>query len=338
MTSVGIIVSDNGYGHARRMVALASELSARGAAVTLFGEEDAFKVFLGRIPDFVGNLKLVDFRTHTSAAGFRDSAPETLRWIDRLPAMNAFDAVVSDNLPEILELRPNAILSGNFFWHDVLDDAPEDYRASCRALLETTKPRMIGSEIFAMPLPREATAFTGVGLFAYGESVRNRGEGLLIAAGLGGEAERKAEAMVARLSGQGRPEEFDCVYVDGSLLPDNPPGWMRRATFTPEMFGRLKAIVCRPGQGTLTDCYQFSEARIFAFYESGNLEMSHVAATLAALDIGEDCRDAETALTAAIAYVGDGEKRDGHRRAVEGLVFDGAGVAANFIISEAASC
>ena len=338
MTSIGIIVSDNGYGHARRMVALASELSVRGALVTLFGEEDAFKVFLGRTPNSVDNLKLVDFRTRTSAAGFRNSAPDTLRWIDRLPDMQAFDVVVCDNLPEILERVPDAILSGHFFWHDVLDDAPEEYRADCRALLEAAKPRMIGSEIFAMPEARETTAFTGVGLFSYGESVRKGGEGLLVASGLGGEAELKAREMVARLSREECPVGFDSVYVDASLLPAEPPAWMRRATFTPEMFGQLKAVVCRPGQGTLTDCYQFSEARIFAFYETGNQEMTYVAGRLAALDIGADCPDAEAALQAAIAYAGDAERRDDHRRAVEVLAFDGASVAANFIISEAASC
>ena len=338
MTSIGIIVSDNGYGHARRMVALAPELAARGAAVTLYGEEEALKVFLGRVPEPAGNLQLVDFRTHTSAAGYRDNAPETLRWIDRLPDVGSFDAVVCDNLPEILELRPGAILSGNFFWHDVLPDVPEDYRAGCRALLEKTKPRMIGSEIFAMPEPSETTAFTGVGLFAYGERVHKGGEGLLIASGLGGEAELKAQEMVGLLSRGDQPAGFDRVYVDASLLPDDAPTWMRRASFTPQMYASLKAVVCRPGQGTLTDCYQYSDARTFAFYETGNREMTHVAGRLATLGIGEDCRDAETALQTAITYAGDAGGRDDHRRAVEGLAFDGASVAADFIISEAVSC
>ena len=56
--------------------------------------------------------KLQDFATQTNIKTYeRDTIND---WLQNLPSLDGFDIVVSDNLIEVLEIRPDAWLSGTF--------------------------------------------------------------------------------------------------------------------------------------------------------------------------------------------------------------------------------
>lgn len=52
-----------------------------------------------------------------------------LRRLARVEEIAAADLVLSDNLPGVLELRADAVLSGSFLWSDVLGEAYGDHPA-----------------------------------------------------------------------------------------------------------------------------------------------------------------------------------------------------------------
>ena len=73
---------------------------------------------------------------------------------------------------------------------------------------------------------------------------------------------------------QNGPGEYRRVHVDSELLPENPPNWMVGADFSVNMYCRLKAAVCRPGLGVVTDLMTVG-AGITPILENGNVEMAH---------------------------------------------------------------
>src|SRR5262249_53569756 len=133
-------------------------------------------------------ITLVDFDTGTSAMALRMGTPDAAQWNDRLPDLDGFDLVVSDNLPEVLARRPDAVLMGNFLWHEVIEGCDAAYVARARALLAQHRPSMIASTIFAAPYLSGSTRLQLVGLFGPPVRQTTRGDDLLVAIGHGGEA------------------------------------------------------------------------------------------------------------------------------------------------------
>ena len=140
--SVGLIACSNGLGHARRLILIANNLSEYGASVTLF----APKVSVERISKALQieiRFTFIDFDTQTSADLLRIGNYQSLFWEERLPNLSNFDVVISDNLPEILAIRPDAWLSGNFFWHEALQDISPQYRMRATQLIRSNRPNML---------------------------------------------------------------------------------------------------------------------------------------------------------------------------------------------------
>ena len=65
---------------------------------------------------------VVDFDTETNID--RWLYGEKFDWHKRIPSLENFDIVVSDNLIEVLEVRDDAWLSGSFFWHEITHNFP----------------------------------------------------------------------------------------------------------------------------------------------------------------------------------------------------------------------
>lgn len=318
MTTAALIACSNGYGHIRRTAAIAAGLAARDVAVTWFAKGRAAESFLGW-PGSRGahrRIEIVDFDTQTSAAKLRSGAPEALQWHRRLPEMSGFDLVLSDNLPEILEIRGDAILCGHFFWHDVLDGLPEAYVARAQALIDRHRPVVISSDIFTMPVLERNTRLLRVGLFDLAGKVASSTprRNLLIACGRGGEIKDDMKRLVASLA-EASAVPFDTVFVEPDLMVARPPRWMAPAALSPDMYAGLLAAICRPGIGTVTDCL-IAGARVFALGEAWNREMVHNSSRIAELGLGQACADASDAIRQAWAYAGDAPA---HRRHLEAV-------------------
>ena len=319
MITAALIACSNGYGHIRRTAAIAARLVARDVTVTWFAKRQTADSFLDwpALRKARGKIQIVDFDTHTSATQLRSAASEALHWQHRLPDLSRFDIVLSDNLPEILEIRSDAILCGHFFWHDVLDGLPESYVAAAQSLIDRHRPVVISSGLFTMPALERNTQLYRVGLFdLFGGTASGTApkRNLLIACGRGGEIKESAQGLIASLA-SASAAPFATVFVEPDLMPASAPSWMLPADFSTEMYAGLLAVVCRPGIGTVTDCL-LAGARVFAFGESWNREMVHNAKRIAELDLGQSCADAMDAARQAWAYASDTSAQQRHRAAV----------------------
>lgn len=324
---IALLACSNGMGHVRRMLALALALRQAGAYPVLFAEGCK----LARLAQAYG-VNALEFREFVSRTECDDWMEETGRqWVEDLPVLDNYDEVVSDNLVEVLERRPDAWLSGSFFWHCALDGFPAGLAAKAEALLQLHRPRMVTSKLFSPDYLDSRTRLYKVGLYAFPNSVvTGDGNDILLASGTGGGADSDLGALVQEIAAGPRPR-CGRVWVEPRMYEANMPAWVQAATFTPAMYAGLLCAVIRPGVGTATDAL-LAGARLFSFYEAGNDEMRVNAARIAAAGVGEDCGSARDAWQAALRFIGGVREQIQHRLAVRVLDRDGARQASMLIL------
>lgn len=315
------IACDHGLGHTRRVVSVCGALKDHpGITATILARGEQAGRFGGRVEHF---------ETRTTRSALVEGDPDACRWHERLPPLDGFDVVVSDNLPEVLEIRGDAILMGSFLWHQALPDIDAHYRRNAERLLARYRPMMIGSALFATRQLQSSTRFVDVGLFESSPIQPTAGTDLLVACGYTDECLDQTTAAVQALAEGGKPPR-GTVHVEPRALPAKHPDWMVPADFSARMYSRLAAAVLRPGVGAVTDALQ-GGARIFCFYEAGNDELKHNARQLEAYGHGVDCGRAEDAVAAALRW--DRDKGTGAPAPTHdgGLGFQGAVRAAALI-------
>ena len=348
MTRVAVVACDHGLGHVRRSVLVARALRDRGADVTLLAprekververalREDGERAGVGPSartgsgPD-AAPVAVVDLATRTTPEGLRAGDPAATHWVERLPDLGAFDAVVADTLPEVLEFRPDALLVAQFWWHDVLDGVDPGYRERAEALLADHAAPVLGSVPFAMPAVTELAGFVGVGLFVPGPDEGVTGsvdrDTLLVTGGSTTVVDDVLAPLVAGLAAE-RPRAFAAVLVEPHLLPGDAPPWMRPASFGVRALDRVAAAVVRPGLGIVTDLLRRG-VPMRTVVEPGNREVAHNAAALEALGIGRVVGDGP----GSVSSVASGAAFEGATlRPDAGLRFDGAATVAERVL------
>jgi hypothetical protein len=332
---IAFIVCDNGLGHVRRAAAVIAALRAAvpAAQVEVFADPARCARF---------GLQVTEpFLTGTTADQLLAGVPASCRWEERLPDLSRFDRVVSDNLAEVLALRPDAVLMGSFLWHLALPGAHPAFRERAGALLERHRPLLLGTAPFVSKAAQAVTRFRDIGLVvAPGvaprrDSAKTTGS-LLVASGKGGGVEAQVRELLEGLAQGARPA-FDVVYAEPECLPSRVPDWMRRADFSPAMYQSLVSAVIRPGMGTLTDAL-VAGARLYCFAEDGNVEMADNLAAVETLGVGRSFpgpRGARAALAAARADHGNPSVARSHLAALRDLDFQGASRAIPWILGDA---
>ncbi len=202
-----------------------------GAQVTLFAPAQATR----RIDRSVGvsdRLTTVDFDTATSAESLRTGVAHTAHWERRLPPLDRFDSVLCDNLPEVLAVRRDAILSGNFFWHQTLPDVAPEIRVRAVALLATHRPLMITYGPFAAEELQNVTRCIPVALIQIRRQVADsQRDALLVTCGRSGALREETIDLIETISGGPKPADVK-VFVEPDLLPDKAPAWMGPADYS----------------------------------------------------------------------------------------------------------
>jgi len=275
---VALIACSHGLGHIRRMSLLARALIDQGIQTTIFAPKQKVEKFSnGR-----SSIKVIDFDTGTSVSALRTCADDV--WTTRLPSLDKFDLVVSDNLLEILNIRPDAILSGSFLWHDALEQINPAWASIQKQLLKNFFPTMLTSSLFAMPEIHRQTQYLPLPLFGSKNGDNSNSRDILIASGRSGEADHLALDLIQILLREGLPN-YRRAHIEPSLFPDYPPKWMVRASFDDQMYRDVTAAIIRPGIGAVSDAL-LAGCRIFPFYETGNLEMAYNAKRIHILGLG----------------------------------------------------
>lgn len=339
---IAALACSNGLGHTRRVVAIASFILKNGFS----GKIDAYLPFahletLSKWEPYTflrnhRNVHIIDFY-YPQKAEQKTSELYHKDWQTiHLPDLEKYDVVWSDNILQVLEIRPDAKLTGSFLWHEVFEknvkkNGLDAFVKEQKALLAKYKPEMAGNEYFATTDVRDKTNFFPVGLYKYSTLLKEKKQqAILISCGLGGEEEYETEEAIRKIiSDNIAPKEV--LYVEPRILPEEHPDWMKKATFTSEMFNDCMAVCIRPGMGTISDAL-VHQSRIFAFSRDDSFEMLHNSEILQELKVGERCESPFDAYLKAIDFVNSEVAMENQLLKTRQLRTDGVFATSNFII------
>lgn len=296
MTRIAIIACDHGLGHVRRCYLLAAELLRLGWEVDLFAPSQKVHRIQAALGPVLG-LATVDFCTETTPDALRSGRERTIEWQKRLPALGYYDRVICDTLPEILACRPDAILIAQFFWHDVLDRLPRQYIERCTKLLADLQPRIVGSDLFAMPAVRSQPGFFPVGLYGRFAPPLTAGDvrdAVLISPG-STDLDRTAYRQLLEELIEDDYPHIDRFDVDPAIVPNEPRRKVSASDYSPSTYAKAVAVVCRPGLGTLTDALAHHSTPI-CFTSDDNREMRHNGRVILEQRLGYHCRTLDAVL------------------------------------------
>ena len=329
--NVALISCSNGYGHIRRLLLLSQELISKSNHVVLFAPLN----FVKKIKETTGIHycpDVVDFDTETNID--RWLCGEKFDWYKRIPNLENFDIVVSDNLIDVLEVRDDAWLSGSFFWHEIIHNFPLKLKNYYQNLLLKHNPRMISSSYFSQSYLSSYVQLYEVGL--YGDSSycsdSTKKKDALISCGIGGKILEDTREFIRYLSTLDKTP-FIKVWVEPSLYPKDAPSWMVKATFTTEMFNSLLVSIIRPGVGTVIDSL-LSGVKIFSFFEQNNFEMQKNLVFLEEYKLGTYSSSIEQAWLDSLEYINNRKEQNIFHKAVNKIEVNGEKKAAEILLSK----
>lgn len=336
MTSVALIACANGFGHIRRIVLLADALTARGVVPTIFAPDVAVKKVVDQY-NLLKRTPTVDVSLYPALDLVEENFLDKLssRWLSKLACLSDYRLVISDNLPEILSIRPDAILSGNFLWHEVVNTTSTIYTEEMSSLVRKNKPRMINYGMFSM--------VNGSG---YIDKIRARipqphygpyrpiKRGLLIACGTGGGAESRFREFLDYSLSILREAQIRPIFVEPKLMKSSYSPIFEPATFSRAMYRQVSCAIIRPGFGTISDCIHHS-IRIFPLCEESNFEMEHNSSVVQALGIGQVSKLLDSLVEEVVRYLNSSGAQKDHYRIVKKLQED-QGIDASEYISDIA--
>jgi hypothetical protein len=327
--SVALVACSNGYGHIKRLLFLAESLFMAGANPTLFADRSSAELIAKKEQILIP--KVINFDTHTNKENWLDSS--AAEWVKFVPNLSKFDIVVSDNLVEILSIRPDAWLSGSFFWHDALNFFPHDLKKNSISLLKKYNPKMISSELFTSNQLKTYTKLYEVGLFGRANFLKksNNKTDALIACGVGGSVKKEAFEFTKNLSNL-KEIKYRKVWVEPDIIPLDRPDWMIPATFSPEMYQKILSAIIRPGVGTVTNSLSVG-AKIFPFYESDNLEMQFNAKKIFLAGLASKTHSINDAWKASELFFESFDKDNFHEEKIAKINFNGAEEAALIMLN-----
>lgn len=341
---IGVLACSNGLGHTRRVMAISAFILKNDydVKIDLFVSNESLKRLSGWSEfEYLKNHKNVSFIhfVYPNCQSEKFDRLEDKHWdVLNIPNLDAYDLVWSDNILQILEVRPDAILSGSFFWHEVLasraeqDDRIENFIKQQLDLLKKHQPFIAGNEYFATPDVKNNKNFFPVGLYRYNINFNKKNDkGILFSCGLGGEELDIAKEAVDEIIKQNLTPP-DVLYVEKRLLPSTYPDWIKVADFSDEMFNQCVAACIRPGLGTISDAL-INNIRLFSFSSPNSFEMMHNGAVIESLGVGEYSHDPLGAYVNALQFANNEELINLQQFKTIHLRTDGIFATAKFILN-----
>jgi len=181
--------------------------------------------------------------------------------------LDSCEAILCDNFCEILETHPHAILLANFFWHE---DNPETViRAKLRSLLNRHQPVIFADQFFAARYIQKRKYHIPVGPFRRKIKSKKTSPKVFLTPGSTKEARETFEQLKKLLQ--------KSLRTKNKILHPQLHGKKGKDSF---FFAKryqglpdgTTVCVCRPGLGTLTECFERQVLPVCLF-ERNNLEM-----------------------------------------------------------------
>lgn len=314
--TIAALACSNGLGHTRRLMSISSFMLKNGfnVKIDLYVSDESLRI-LSKWPELIylksnQNVNFINF-IYPNCQSERIDNIEQKNWCDiDLPDLSDYDLVWSDNVLQVLSFRPDAIISGSFFWYEVFTNLKnksikiKKFIQEQKKLIKLYEPHIAGNEYFATPAVRKNTNFVPVGLYRYNTSFSsNKSRSILLSCGLGGEEiELSKNALLKILNDNLKPPDY--LYVEPRILPNKYPKWIKIADFSAEMFNNCVAACIRPGLGTVSDSL-INNIRIFSFSNPDSFEMEHNGKIIEELGLGEYNRDPFVSYINALEYSKD---------------------------------
>jgi hypothetical protein len=316
--SIAAIACSNGLGHSRRIIAISSFLYKNGfnGRIDLYISEDARNAFKNwseyEYLMKINSVNFIDFLYPNSQSEKFDNLSAKDWNKIAIPKLSSYDLVWSDNILQILTVRPDTVLTGSFLWHEVFqrkeNNCPEieKFILDQKNILDKYKPQMAGNEYFVTDEVKKRTKFVPVGLYRYNFNLRKKTKrGILLSCGLGGEElEITKKAVNSIIENNITPPDY--LYVEKRILPEKYPSWIKPADFSDEMFHDCVAACIRPGLGTVSDAL-INHLRLFAFSEPNSFEMYHNGKVIVEMGLGQYTKDPFTSYKNAVKYANNDE-------------------------------
>lgn len=297
---LAILVSANGYGHIRRQILIASELLKQNSNLHVqFAITDAqFQRFKLEVENLGSRASAVVGVTEDSVRWRHDPSNYTETnlngWESELmsrPSLIEADFILSDNLVGVLEIRPDAVLSGSFLWHEVID-AYAQVNDACRQfvereiyLLKKCVPKMICNADLATPAVLSLTDAVRVP-WMIEETVPQASQDNL---------SKPSERTAILVHGGGTRTLDDRVRMIAQILRNNNytvftdlEDDLMCFDYQDSSWQQLGVVICRPGVGTATECVKWG-IPIVLIHDSANVEAEFVATQLKKLKLAYDC-------------------------------------------------
>jgi spore coat polysaccharide biosynthesis predicted glycosyltransferase SpsG len=269
--NVAILVCDNGLGHTRRAALIAKELFNRSYKVYLYCNITLVKKIIEILAIDLSCISLVNF-TPNVFSQINLSDRMKIKKI-QIPNINlqSYDLVISDNLLEVLELRPDTIISGSFFWHKSFRDISSEYFAYSENLLQKYKPKIISSSLFAHPYLECYENFYKIGLFSCANFLDKNFQkkkhtyddnqvtfNILISIGMGTNSTFDIKFISDLIKFKEKFMPNLKVYIEPKLWNKSMPSWIVKATYDLKMFQSIDMAIIRASVGTLSEVLGFS--------------------------------------------------------------------------------
>ena len=297
---LAILVSANGYGHIRRQILIASELLKQNSNLHVqFAITDAqFQRFKLEIENLGSRASAVVGVTEDSVRWRHDPSNYTATnlngWESELMSRSSLieaDFVLSDNLVGVLEIRPDAVLSGSFLWHEVIDayaqvnDACKQFVEREINLLKKCVPKMICNADLATPAVLSLTDAVRVPWMieetvpqAFQDNLSKESERTTILVHGGGTRTLDDRVrMIAQILRNNNYTVFTDLEDDLMCFDYQDSSWQQ-----------LGAVICRPGVGTATECVKW-HIPIVLIHDQTNVEAEFVATRLKELKLAHEC-------------------------------------------------
>lgn len=348
---ISFIVCSNGYGHLKRVLSVVKNILRINDKIdiVIFCPDSHINFAKGEI-NFVGVGARCSFNSDvstselnwTSSGGV--SLAKFVKWQNELsshPVLIQSNLIVSDNHVTPVTIFENVKLMGSFIWDDVVNFRNKDVNKIKDVeffFLDKRKPEMYCLNDFAMPAVVEKTSSVQLPWFCERFEAKDKSEEKSILVTGGGTALTNAYLFNVTLNLL-ELGVHDIIYLDSmlfELMSGISDKRIRKFTFTDLDFFNLKAIVCRPGIGILTDCIKYGIPPI-VIDDGFNLEISHNANTINRLELGKSFNISENTILQVsneiIRILNNGELLTRFREKIKLQKTGGAEKAAELIVT-----
>ncbi len=327
--NIALIACSNGLGHVKRLLTIAYKLSLYGCHCDLYALNSSCEKFLKNLK--IDNLNIKNFDTKTSIMNWKKNY--NFDWLKKIKNIESYDYVISDNLIEILELRPDSWITGSFFWHNSIKNLPIDLIEKCNNILNKHSPNLICSSLFAPSYFNQYKNLNLVGLYTFNEKKKfrvNRKKDLLISCGYGGLLK---SLFLNFVKSYDFSNHFENIWIEPSLYDNKMSKYIKPATYNEDMYKKVSVAIIRPGIGTVTDCLQHG-VKIFSIVEFENKEIEFNAKVLEEKNLGYKFESFDEAFQKVCLYINDKKEQNIFRENLLSLDLSGASQTARIILNK----